>query len=482
MSMKNNMIHILLVDDDEDDFVLTRDMLNQVKNQQYQVDWAPDYDRAVEAIKRGDHDIYFVDYLLGEKTGIDLLNEARRQGVTRPMVMLTGKGDRSVDLEVMKLGAADYLAKDKIDSYLLERTIRYALERAQSLEALRENEMKYRNIFEKSRDVIYITDKEGNIIDINPSATRLFGYTRDELLKMNARKLYANENDRKRFEESIERRGEIENFEVTLVTKDGIRKDCMLTAIMQQGSNGETYYQGIVHDLTQRKKTEREIRSIEKLAVIGRVARTIAHEVRNPLTNVNLSVEQLKNEVQSDDDTIGMYFDIITRNCERINQLITELLNSAKPAALTFTSYRVDKLLDETLELAHDRIKLKEIKVETDYSGKVGEIPMDPAKMRTALLNIIINAIEAMKEGEGVLKITTHLEDEKCVIAIQDNGSGISEENLGRLFEPFYSGKPKGMGLGLTTTQNIIYNHKGSIEVESKEGIGTTFYITLNTH
>jgi PAS domain S-box-containing protein len=480
--MKNDKIHILLVDDDEDDFVLTRDMLNQVKNQQYAIDWVPGYDQAVEAIRTGGHDIYFVDYLLGEKTGIDLLNEARRQGVTRPVIMLTGKGDRSVDLEVMRLGAADYLAKDKIDSYLLERTIRYALERTQSLEALRESEMKYRNIFEKSRDVIYITNQEGNIVDINQSATKLFGYSREELLNMNARKLYVNENDRKRFEEAIARTGEIGNFEVTLVTKDGSRKDCMITATMQQGSGGEMYYQGIVHDLTQRKKSEREIRSIEKLAMIGRVARTIAHEVRNPLTNVNLSVEQLKTEVPSDDDTISMYFDIITRNCERINQLLTELLSSAKPAAITFSSYRVDKLLDETLELAADRIKLKEIKVETDYSGKVGEIPMDAAKMRIALLNIVINAVEAMKAGEGVLKISTDLKDDKCVVTISDNGAGINEENIGRLFEPFYSGKPKGMGLGLTTTQNIVYNHKGSIDVESKEGEGTTFCITLHTH
>lgn len=481
MTMKKE-IHILLVDDDEDDFVLTKDMLSQVQSQQYKIDWAPDYSKAIEAMRKDRHDIYFVDYLLGGKTGIDLMNEAKKLGMSTPVVMLTGKGDRNVDMEVMRLGAADYLAKDKIDPFMLERTIRYAIERAQAVDALRESELKYRNIFEKSRDVIYITDKDGNILDINDSATRLLGYTREELLKLNARTLYVNENDRKRFEELIARKGEITNYEVTLVAKDGTRKDCMITATIQPGNNGGTTYQGIVHDLTQRKRAERELRSIEKLAVIGRVARTIAHEVRNPLTNVNLSVEQLKQEVNMEDDTISMYFDIIVRNCDRINQLITELLNSAKPAAITFTGYRVDKVLDEALELAADRIKLKEIKVKTDYSGKVGEIPMDPAKMRTAILNIIINAVEAMKAGEGELKISSELEDDKCMITIKDNGAGINEENMGRLFEPFFSSKPKGMGLGLTSTQNIIYNHKGSIEVESIEGQGTTFYITLLTH
>jgi PAS domain S-box-containing protein len=480
--MKNSTIRILLVDDDEDDFILTRDMLGQVKHQQYQVDWVPDYKQAIEAMRTGKHDIYFVDYLLGGKNGIDLLTEAKSMSIVKPVVMLTGKGDRSVDLEVMKLGAADYLAKDKIDSYILERTIRYALDRAQSIEVLKESEEKYRSIFEKSRDVIYITNKKGDIIDINESATVMFGYSREELLRMNAKSLYANEQDRLRFMESISSASAISNFEVTLLTKHGSKKDCLINASIQRGHDGEIYYQGLIHDITQRKKSERDLLSIEKLAMIGRVSRTIAHEIRNPLTNVNLSVEQLKAELESTDDTIGMYFDIITRNCDRINQLITELLNSAKPAALTLTSYRVDNVLDEALELAKDRIKLKDISVKTDYSGKVGEIPMDPAKMRIALLNIIINAVEAMKPGEGKLEITSGLEDDRCVITIHDNGAGISEENIGRLFEPFYSGKPKGMGLGLTTTQNIIYNHKGSIEVESKEGEGTTFHVTLLTH
>jgi PAS domain S-box-containing protein len=478
--MDDKAIRVLLIDDDEDDFILTKDMLGQVSHQQYKVDWVPGYHEALKIIEKGDHDIYFVDYLLGEKNGIDLLNETRKLGVSRPFVMLTGKGDRNIDLEVMKLGIADYLAKDRIDPFILERTIRYAMERAQSNDALRESEAKYRSIFERSRDVIYITDKEGNFIDFNDSATRLLGYSRNELMSMNARSLYANENDRVRFEEAIARTGEVSNFEVILVAKDGSRKDCVLTATIQHGSKGEVYYQGIIHDITQWKKAERELRSIEKLAMMGRVARTIAHEIRNPLTNVNLSVEQLKNEI-GDNDAYSIYFDIITRNCERINQLLTELVSSAKPASLDMTGYRIDNLLDEALELALDRIRLKEIKVEKDYSGKVGEIPLDPAKMRVALLNIIINAVEAMKEGEGVLKISTGIANDKCVIRIEDNGKGIPEENIGRLFEPFFSSKPKGIGLGLTTTQNIIYNHKGSIDVSSTEGRGTAFTISLNT-
>ncbi len=229
-----------------------------------------------------------------------------------------------------------------------------------------------------------------------------------------------------------------------------------------------------ISDISKRKNALQELMSAEKLAVTGRLARTIAHEVRNPLTNINLSIEHLKGNA---DDDHEMYLDIIRRNSERINQLITELLNSSKPADLQLTPYAVDQLLDETLELAIDRIRLKEIKLEKNYTSDKREINVDAKKIKMAILNLIINAVEAMEERKGVLKIATEVAAEKCMITIEDNGLGIDPENLKKLFEPFFSKKSKGMGLGLTATQNIILSHKGTIDVESEVGKGTKFII-----
>ncbi|MEP6746268.1 MAG: CHASE3 domain-containing protein [Bacteroidota bacterium] len=222
-----------------------------------------------------------------------------------------------------------------------------------------------------------------------------------------------------------------------------------------------------------------QMRSMEKFAATGRIARTIAHEVRNPLTNINLAMEQLKSEMgETDDSTI--LFEMIQRNSNRINQLITDLLNSTKFAELSYGKTSINTLVDEALELAKDRIALYNIGVQKKYSADICDVAVDKEKLKIAFLNIIVNAIEAMEPGNGVLAITTRGENNKCVIEIADNGSGMDKESLGRLFEPYFTSKPKGNGLGLTNTQNIILNHRGVIQAESEKGKGTTFIITLD--
>ena len=222
-----------------------------------------------------------------------------------------------------------------------------------------------------------------------------------------------------------------------------------------------------------------QMRSQEKFAATGRIARTIAHEVRNPLTNINLAMEQLKGEDGLADDS-AILFEMIQRNSNRINQLITDLLNSTKFAELTYGKTSINTLLDEALQLADDRIKLYNITVEKQYSMDMCEVAVDKEKIKIAFLNIIVNAIEAMEPGKGVLKLVTKSERNKCMVEIADNGTGMDQESMGRLFEPYFTSKSKGNGLGLTNTQNIILNHKGTIQAESEPGRGTSFIICLD--
>lgn len=222
-----------------------------------------------------------------------------------------------------------------------------------------------------------------------------------------------------------------------------------------------------------------QMRSIEKFAATGRIARTIAHEVRNPLTNINLAMEQLKSETGATDDS-NILFEMVHRNSNRINQLITDLLNSTKFAELTYGKTSINTLADEALEMAKDRILLYNITIEKKYSADICDVAVDKEKLKIAFLNIIVNAVEAMEPGKGILTIVTRGENNRCVVEIGDNGSGMDKESQGRLFEPYFTSKPKGNGLGLTNTQNIILNHNGTIQAESEKGKGTTFIITLN--
>jgi signal transduction histidine kinase len=238
------------------------------------------------------------------------------------------------------------------------------------------------------------------------------------------------------------------------------------------------------HENKARREADRrvaEYHKIEKFAATGRIARTIAHEVRNPLTNINLAVEQLQTELDGLRPENGeLMLEMINRNSARINGLITDLLNSTKFTDLVYAKVSVNHLLDETLELAGDRIQLKNIAVIKNYSVDICDISIDVERIKIAFLNIIVNAVEAMEPGKGILRLTTFSREDKCVIQIADNGPGIAKESQTRIFEPYFTNKPKGTGLGLTNTQNIILNHNGQITFESKNGEGTTFTIQLN--
>jgi signal transduction histidine kinase len=230
----------------------------------------------------------------------------------------------------------------------------------------------------------------------------------------------------------------------------------------------------------QRTNTElKELKSLEKFTATGRISRTIAHEVRNPLTNISLAVEELQ-EIATPNTESADLLDLISRNAGRINQLVSDLLNATRFVQLEFTDMNINQVIEETLEMAKDRVELKHIRIEKNFSKEPCIVSVDAEKMKLALLNIIVNAIEAMEKDKGLLQLSSKEQGDKCIIEIKDNGIGMDEDTLQKLFDPYFTGKTNGNGLGLTNTQNIILNHKGNIKVYSKPGQGASFIITLN--
>ena len=225
-----------------------------------------------------------------------------------------------------------------------------------------------------------------------------------------------------------------------------------------------------------RDSKDESIRS-EKLAFTGRIAASIAHEIRNPLTNVSISIQQLKKAFKPKDPGFK-HVEIIIRNTERINYLITELLNCARPPKLKMRPYDIHKLLKDILESSKNEIESQRIKVVKEFTSKPSTINMDREHMERAFLNIVINAIEAMPKG-GKLTIATEYDEDFFVVKIQDTGKGIPEEDIIKIFDPFFSSKFSGIGLGLTVCYGIIVSHGGIIEVESKPNEGSLFTVVL---
>lgn len=472
--MSERAIHILMIDDDEDDFFLVTSLLEDISPGQYVLEWASTYQKGIAAIENNTYDVFLVDYRLGPNTGIDILHRIQLMPHQPPVIMLTGKGDYNIDREAMLAGAYDYLVKGEMAADLLERSIRYAVDEYSHRRSIEESEKKYYGIFEKAHDLIILADKEHHIVDANPAALRTLNYNREQILQLYLRDLFFSDEQHDKFLNSTLSGSQEYEFKTA-----GNKKLIVLinTVTLDEAAQIFLY---VIQDITDKKREEQEKQHQEKFVITGRIARVIAHEVRNPLTNILLAVSQFKD---TDEVIIGedsqLYTDIIERNCTRINQLITELLHSTRMIELHVDNCGINTLIEKALVLAQDRIQLHEIQVERHLVSPDILISADEEKVVIAFLNIIINAIEAMAPGKGILTITTTRSHDKAKLMIADNGIGIPEDKLSRLFDPFFTSKSKGTGLGLTSTQNILLNHKGSIHVDSEPGKGSIFTIAL---
>lgn len=233
-----------------------------------------------------------------------------------------------------------------------------------------------------------------------------------------------------------------------------------------------------LEELTLATQKIKALKHQEKFASTGRIAHVLAHEIRNPLTNINLAVEQISENIEVNSDN-NLLLDMIKRNSLRINKLISDLLSATKLTHLNFQKENAETLINELLQQAADSINLKHIELVKQFHHTDSYIMAAKEKLKIALFNILINAVEAVPVTGGKIIICTQLTQETFELIIEDNGIGMTEEEMQRLFEPFFTSKSKGNGLGLTNAQNIILNHKGSIQVESVKTVGTKFIIHL---
>lgn len=472
--MKNTVIRVLVIDDDEDDLFLTVDLLSAIDTFKITIDSEINYKRARQKIKEDNHDIYIVDYLLGPHTGLELIEECVNEGISKPFILLTGKGDRKIDIEATKIGAYDFLIKPELSTEMLERSLRYSTFRYRTYREVTENEKRFRDIFEKSTDSIFILDNDFKLIKFNPVLTHVLLYEPDEIMGKSVTELFADGMDAEAFINKMKREEKISNQEVVLLTQKGDSVTFLASCIKISGTESGTY-QVILFDYTTIKKSVADAILVERTEAISQLVRTLAHEIRNPLTNINLSVNQLEDDVSDD---LKVFTSMIRRNSDRINSLLTELVSISNPTKLALSPVSISELLSDALQVAEDRIKLKNIELIKELSSQ-HTVNADKEKMKIALLNIIINGIEAIDKQDGQMHITTYAIKDFACIKITDSGIGIQPEHIDKLFQPYFTGKKNGMGLGLASTHAIVKAHNGNISVSSIPGKGTTFIVSL---
>jgi signal transduction histidine kinase/putative methionine-R-sulfoxide reductase with GAF domain len=226
------------------------------------------------------------------------------------------------------------------------------------------------------------------------------------------------------------------------------------------------------------KKTEAQLIRSEKLAALGQLAAGIAHEIRNPLTSINILIHSMTENLPSG-DSHKEDLKVIEEEIHRMNEILDQFLRFAKPATPLLEKADVSSIFEETLQLLRPHIEKQIIVVEKEFQS-LPIILMDREQMKQVFLNLLLNAIQAMPGGGHLTLRGQNSEDGQWIhISVQDSGIGISSENINKLFDPFFSTKEGGIGLGLSITHRIIDQHHGKIEVESAPGKGTLFTIWL---
>jgi PAS domain S-box-containing protein len=488
--MNNEPVRVLLVDDDEDDYVLTRDWFCEMEGARFELEWVASYDAALNAIAHHHHDVYLLDYRLGERNGLELLREAIAKGCKAPIILLTGQGDHEIDVEAMKAGAADYLDKSQLGAPLLERSIRYAIERKQAEQKIREQAA----LLDITTDAILVRDRENKILFWNKGAEQMYGWKADDVLGKNANNLLYKETS-SQLEVALKTVLEIGEWQGELhqVTKDGkkiIVESCW-TLVRDEVKQPKSILT-VNTDITQKKQLEAQFLRAQRLESIGTLASGIAHDLNNVLTPILMTAQLL--ETQIHDERSKRLLPILVTNAKRGANLVKQVLSFARGLEGKFTILQIKHLISEIKQIAKQTFP-KSIEIYTSLPQYLGTVFGDATQLHQVLMNLCVNARDAMPDG-GTLSISAenlfidqnhakmNLDAQVgsyIVITVADTGTGIPPEILDRIFEPFFTTKEigKGTGLGLSTVIGIIKSHGGFVKVYSEVGRGTQFKVYL---
>jgi PAS domain S-box-containing protein len=281
---------------------------------------------------------------------------------------------------------------------------------------------------------------------------------------------------RKKWDEEITK-GIHKPFEITVTTKSGSKRNLLITSAPIKGTD---HYLIVQRDITEYKTLEEKFYESQKLAAVGQLSAGIAHEVRNPLSSIKMSLQILEKRLKPDGNDLKR-FNIARKEVEHLEKIVNDILTYAKPTKPEMKSSDIGAFLESSLMMAENEISQKKIKVHCDVEPGIPLIKMDSGMLMHALLNIYLNAIDAMKSG-GILSLKAKLVrngNRYVSIEIEDNGSGIDEGDISQIFNPFFTRKGYGTGLGLTHVKKFIDLHHGTIAISSKKGEGTKVVVTL---
>ena len=389
-------------------------------------------------------------------------------------------------------------------------------ERKQAEAALRESEARYRTLFDNANDALYFHDQEGSwkwmedslrdsetrfrdladllpqiVFETDENAVLTFinrvgllslGYTEEDLRRgLDAFQAFSPE-DAKRTKENMRRvmRGEQTGpDEYSLLRKDGTSIPIILysSAIIRQGK--PVGWRGIIVDITERKQMEAHLAEAQRLATIGQAAAMVGHDLRNPLQSTLTTLYLARNLLNSGKAAETKEALELLRGLDSqiyyMDKIVSDLQDYARPVGANFVAMDLSEIIHESIS---DTKIPEHVQVSTSIQGDHSKTTLDPSVLRRVLSNLFLNAAQAMPNG-GKLTITALTQPQLTTISVQDTGCGIAQENLEKIFNPFFTTKAQGQGLGLAVCRRLVEAQGGTITVKSELGKGSTFTVTI---
>lgn len=356
-----------------------------------------------------------------------------------------------------------------------------AIENTRLFAKTKESESRYRDLYDNAPDIYITNDENGIIINCNQTGANILGYKKEELIGRHIFE-FQTEKTRRIMEELLPKRfsGQLaKGLELQLVKKDGSIIDVSLNDNHICDTSGKIIaIRSVYRDITSKRRLETQLVEAEKLASLGRVVASVAHEINNPLEGIT-NYLQLLLENMSGNDEERKYVELVMEGIHRIAGIVRRLLESNLNIMEEKGDHDINHHIQNIIRLLQRKLAQSNITVNQFLDNKLPLIRCRPNQLEQVFTNLILNSIDAMPHG-GIITTVTQRENEHLLITFTDNGCGIPDKDLLKVFEPFFSTKKgTGSGLGLWICYNIVTEHAGRIDVKSKLNTGTTIQITL---
>jgi PAS domain S-box-containing protein len=494
-------LSILVVEDDDG---LRRLIQKRLERKKFEVEALGTGEDALVRLMSNPDVLLLLDYKLPDMTGRELIETLIGNGYSVPFVIITGHGDERIAVEMMKLGARDYLVKDQALVEVLPQVMEQIHTQiitqkklSQVKKALHESEERFRMLFNRGTDAIFVQEiKNGrydNFIEVNEIACQRLGYTREELLQMSMKnvEIPVNANTSKEAA-GLRKNGTTGKqhhlYEAIQVTKHG-KQICVENNAHFIDLEGKSTILCISRDITQRKQLEAQLRQAQKMEAIGKLAGGVAHDFNNLLTAI-MGYSELVLVKMEPDNPYRENLEEIRHAGKRASSLTQQLLAFSRKQVLKPKILNLNQVV-KGMERMLERIIGEDIHLVSQLEPQPDKIKADTSQLEQIILNLTVNAVDAMPNG-GTLTIKTQNKiiphnagnlstDSRpgnfVYLSFHDSGEGIDKKVIPQIFEPFFTTKANGTGLGLSVVYGIVKQHNGWINVHSEPGGGTTFSI-----